>query len=410
MDKFEQLKELKKLLDNGVISQDEFNGEKRKLLNVDGESANSHHTGVIRENGAKSNKSYLYILVGVGLVVLAYWLTDGFKSFPKENTKKTPLASVNVYYEPNEIFPVHLLYLKNIKQGLIDLSITNPAASTITYEVTFGFSEFGEMESQTVSVESGSVKRLQITPFSNKLMEVFSPVNTSLLIKVSDNMGNAIYSNTWDLKVNPCDEIPWRINNEDFSKLIASWVTPKNAAVENMVGLAREELGYAVSPANKMNSEEFHDMVKAIFNTLRDEGVSYLSSTISFGEGYTQRVRLPEMSIQTKSANCIDGSVLLASMFENVGLRPYIVILPAHAIVGVSLPNNKKDVIFIETTQLGRPKLDSFLTLESTYAAATRLGNETYNEAYSKYVNEESGKFEVVDIHKAREEGVMPIN
>lgn len=175
------------------------------------------------------------------------------------------------------------------------------------------------------------------------------------------------------------------------------------------MGKVKAEIGNGIQ-VDKMSDEDFRQLVKAIFNTVRKERVAYINSTISFSEGYTQRIRLPYLTLKTKSANCIDASVLLASLFENVGLRPYIIILPEHAIVGVARPYQENDKIFIETTMLGRSTLESILSLEPAFTTATRSGKEAYNNAYSKYVNQESGRFAVIDVHKARQEGILPIN
>jgi len=96
-------------------------------------------------------------------------------------------------------------------------------------------------------------------------------------------------------------------------------------------------------------------------------------------------------------------------MFENVGLRPYIIILSEHAIVGVSRPDQVNDRIYIETKLLGRSTIESILSFESTFSAATKAGKQAYNKGYSRSINQENGIFTVIDVTKARREGVVPI-
>lgn len=362
-----------------------------------------------RSKQAKVTNFTYPIFVCFFIFSLAF-LINGCNKLPPKTEKASCKPVVNITFESDQVYPVHLFYLRNTKQGLMEISISNQSSEVKTLHISYGFTEFDSMESQTVTVEANSEKKIQLTPFANKLMTIFSPINATIQLNVVDESNATIYSNSWNIKVNPCDEMPWRIDGQDYSRLIASWVTPKNESIEDLIGKAKEEYGETVNLVEKMNNEEFYDFVKAIFDVVRDEGVTYINSTISLGKGFTQRVRLPNLSIKTKSANCIDGSVLLASLFENVGLRPYIVLLPSHAIVGVARPNHTENVLFIETTLLGRPKMESLLTLESTFSAALRSGSNTYNTAYTKYAKKENKLFTIVDIHKAREDGIMPIN
>jgi len=415
MDKYEALKDIKKIFDEGLISQDEFVKEKQKILNHSPEN-NSPSVSpkkfptVFKAMTGNSGKIALFCTVGIlALFVIVFISTNGFKKGGFINTQKGPQPSVKVYLDVEEIFPVHLFYLKNTRQGFMELTITNPSTISKNLEVSYGFTEFGEMESQTLIVEGGSVKELQITPFSTKLLEVFSPVNATLVVKVIDEQKNAVFSKSWNIKVNTCDEIPWELKNMDCTKLIASWITPRDKMVEALTNKAKAKIRSNKGSVEKMNDVEFRDLVKAIFNTVRAEGITYTDSAISFGVDYKQRVRLPRLTLETKSANSIDGSVLLASLFENVGLRPYIVILPGHVIVAVSRPVSKSGTLFIESTLLGRSKFDSFFSFESTFSAATKLGREEYSKAYSKSENNESGLFSIIDVHKARQEGVLPV-
>ena len=411
MEKFERLKELKKLLDDGIITPDEFDAEKLKVLNDEATKPASDSGKLATNNKKRTLKWIAYSCAAVLLlIVIAFIFNDVFKSMGSKNTPRNPTPFVNVYFEEEEVFPVYLLYLRNTKQGLMDFTITNPTTESKTVQVSYGFSEFGKFESLTVKIESGSVEKVSVTPYSDQLMGQVSPINATLILKVTDEQNTNIFTKSWTITVNPGDEIPWIVKNRDCTNLIASWVTPENISVDELMGKVKQKTGGNVKSVENLDNEEFRELVKAIFNTVREEKMTYINSTISFGAGYSQRIRLPELSLKTKSANSIDGSVLLASLFENAGLRPYIVILLDHAIVGVARPNQLTDRIYIETTLLGRSTLENILTLESAYTAATKKGKESYNKAYDKFVNKESGRFNVIDVYKARQEGILPIH
>jgi hypothetical protein len=356
-------------------------------------------------------KYFWYILVGLlVLFALTFKLSNGFKISKTEGSSKGPLPFVNVYFDDTEVFPVYLIYLRNTGKGLMELTITNPDVIRKNVKVTYGYSEFGGLENKIVNLESGSVTKVQITPFSPKFNDVFSPVNATLVVKVTDEKNTNLFIKTWSLKVCPGDEIPWKIRNRDCTNLIASFVTPENKSIVGLMTKARKETSGINGSVNNLNNEDFIRLVKGLLNTVKDEKINYSNSTISFGDGSAQRIRLPRLTLQSKSANSIDGSVLLASLFENAGLRSYIVILSNHAIVGVARPNHENDKIFIETTLLNRSMLANLFSFESTFMAATKSGKEAYNKAFSESVNQESGKFALIDIHKARQEGILPLN
>lgn len=399
MDNQSKIKELKRRLDIGEISQVEYENEKIKLFGSEA-----------LKPATKSNSKYVnYFLFAIIIFFAVYYIKNGKNTDGPTVSKLNQQVTVNVLFDYTDLYPVHLLYLKNKNEKLFELTMSNPADDNKRYEIQYGFSDLGPLESKTLEANPHSTNRVEITPFSSRLMSISSPMNTSLIVKVIDSNNTTIYSKTWNLKINASDEMPWKIKSQDFTPLIASWVTPKNPDVEELLGIAKAEYGSSMPEASKMSYNEFQDVVKAIFNTLRDQGISYVSSTISFGSGFAQRVRLPELTIKTKSANCIDGSVLMASMFENIGLHPYIVIMPGHAIVAVSRPNDK-NALFIETTLIGRSYVESLLTFESTFNAAIRIGQEKYTKAKAEATKEKTNLFSVIDVKNARSNGILPIN
>ncbi len=97
------------------------------------------------------------------------------------------------------------------------------------------------------------------------------------------------------------------------------------------------------------------DALAAIFTELRSRGVIYRNLSSSYFEGY-QPISLPRESLAMRAANCIDGTLLFASLLENIGFEPILHIVPGHAYVGVrSAPQASGLGVtwFIETTMVG---------------------------------------------------------
>ncbi len=372
------------------------------------------------QNIRKPKSKFFFFIIPCIIAIIFYLVISeylqnsdsGFNFYESViKSKNNSILSIATVDEiPAEFFPAHLLYLHNKKDGFIKISIHNPSLIDQYYVISYGFSELGELINKHVTVKSQEVNEFLISPFSHKLLEINSPVNFSLLLKITDSNMNVIFYKEWITRVNSYDEIPWLINGNDYSFLIGSWVTPKNRYVENLIGKVSKEYGGNVKQPRSMNDVEFDKLVKSVFNVIRDEGITYINSTISFGEGYTQRVRMPEASLKNKTANCIDGAVLFASIFENIDLRPFIVIVPGHAFIGVARENDLENKIFIETTLLGRSKIESLLSLERTYTAAKRKGSISYSNAQRNNVASKKYKFKVIDIYQWRSKGVLPMN
>ena len=83
-----------------------------------------------------------------------------------------------------------------------------------------------------------------------------------------------------------------------------------------------------------------------------------IPTSLAKSEGVvSQRVQLFEDSIAGSQANCVDGSVMFASVFEAIGLQSLLVIIPGHCMVGVFLDADRKHPVFIETTLMGKTDL-----------------------------------------------------
>ena len=66
-----------------------------------------------------------------------------------------------------------------------------------------------------------------------------------------------------------------------------------------------------------------------------------------------QRVRLPREALENKSANCLDGTILMASLLEAASLNPGIVLIPGHALLAWETNDHSNQWDYLETTMIG---------------------------------------------------------
>ena len=142
----------------------------------------------------------------------------------------------------------------------------------------------------------------------------------------------------------------------DLSHYYGAWVTPHVESVQDRIRRAVELtpqsqlLGYQGDP--KLIDEQ----VAALYQSLREAEILYVNSVIDYGATagmVTQRTRLPRESLAMRSANCIDGTVLMASLIEGISLNPAIVLVPGHAFVAWETWYGSQKWHFLETTMIG---------------------------------------------------------
>lgn len=136
------------------------------------------------------------------------------------------------------------------------------------------------------------------------------------------------------------------------------------------------------------------DVLQAIYSELKSRGLSYVNITGNFFDA-AQRVRWPSQSLSDSAANCIDGSVLFASLAELAGVDPVLIIVPGHAYFGIRArrstdPAGTGAIFPLETTMMG-----------------THSFWDAYLQGISSWLDE-TPKY-VVDIAKARAQGISPI-
>lgn len=202
----------------------------------------------------------------------------------------------------------------------------------------------------------------------------------------------------------------------DLTEHLAAWVTPRHPEVERLLHRASVHhpsvriVGYQADTATQAKrAAVVREQARAIFTALKkDAGLTYVNSRLNLGAvpGHlTQRVRLPKESLAAGgSANCIDGTVLFASLLELATLDPLIVLVPGHAFVGWKTWRGEDSYEFVETTMIHLGEFD----------AAQQKGLLSYCEAkqkghFDRALFDLVGFARLIDVSAARERKVYPL-
>ena len=169
----------------------------------------------------------------------------------------------------------------------------------------------------------------------------------------------------------------------DMSPYLGAYVTPNAPPIMAFLRVVADHhpqkklVGYQDSEAN------VEPQVRAIFDALKaDANITYVNSLIAFEADAglsSQRIRTPSESLEHGQANCIDGTVLYASLLEAASLNPAIVLIPGHAFVGYETWKDSGEWRYLETTMTG----------SGTFEQASEAGDKT--TARWSRIAEESG-------------------
>lgn len=355
------------------------------------------------------------VFLGTAALVLLVAVSSLIAAPPVDSSKATvrpalktratePTYQIKVGLD-GEVYPVFANYA-SLQQpddrswGTVDITIANSTADRLENRVAVQVLGWSDEEIQRVDVDAGAVRTFFFAPtFYSRLYNNREITAATAMVKVRDAHGQLLFTRTVPVRLRSADDIFWGPKFE-YAPFIASWVTPHDPLVEKVLSRAKEFApgrrlpGY--EEGRNAAQQELSSLVqaRAIYRALQVSGVSYVKSSMTFGRNadISERVRMPRESLRQISANCIDGAVMYASLFENLGMQPEIVLVPHHAYVGVRVAPESDKYLYIETALTGRASF-----YEAVRAAA--LGMKRYRAAQEVRI----------PIAEAREVGIYPM-
>lgn len=154
----------------------------------------------------------------------------------------------------------------------------------------------------------------------------------------------------------------------------AAYVNEENPLIDKVLRealntrIVRRFLGYQSTP------EMVDKQVYALWYVLQKRNFKYSSvsySSLSSNVVYAQRVRTFEDVLNSSQINCVDGSVLFASLLRAINITPVLVQMPGHMFVGYYTDSAKKNLTFLETTMIGDVDLDDYFPDEKLDSTRT---------------------------------------
>jgi hypothetical protein len=340
-------------------------------------------------------------------------------------------------------------YLLGERFGLVGVSI-KPVAPKTKVKVTLKENDL--MAASTWSGELAEAdKEYFIAPKVNYKFEKLRkttqqvPLNVSFAVELD---GKPAEEKTETLQVRSINDCPFGVSNDEetlddenfvagsaeIGWMFAAYVNENHPMLDKILQealatkIVNAFLGY-----QRDDPAEAVKQVFAIWTALQKRGIQYSSTTTTPGGSdvvYSQYVRFLDQSITNTQANCVDGSVLFASILRKISIKPFLVTIPGHMYMGFYLSPDKKDFVGLETTVIGagnasdeeksddpkaltalRGKLDEKVRGEKawkTFARAIQIATDDLEKNKEKFAGNDAN-YQMIDLDEAREEGIMPI-
>lgn len=283
--------------------------------------------------------------------------------------------------------------LPNYRDVLVEYDIFNLSHEKLRLKIETEILGFSEKETKTIFIHGIKNKNNQKSrgvlaqcPRLKKdiLENLNTPERATMRCKIIDeDKKEILYEETFNVDFLSKDEMVWELSdvrsNQQYNlrDFICAWITPtdKNGLLDKIRSAAREfHPDKTLGHKNPPTLDDIRLYVKAFYEYLAKEGMNYLSQPFSSKtSGNSQRVVLPERVLENKAGNCIDLTVLFASLLEALGVYSLICLTPTHAFIGWGKLTDKNAMIFLETTAVGRQDFDT----------AMELGRKAFEENFT---------------------------
>jgi hypothetical protein len=256
------------------------------------------------------------------------------------------------------------------------------------------------------------------------------PVTVTYKVEVGDEDAEEVAKTLTLRSINDCPFLMVEDGKTvDVCFMFAAYVNEQHPFVDKLL---REALntrivdsftGYQIK-----DKAEVYRQVYAVWHALTQRDLRYSDITTSSAESDTvnsQHVRLIDESINNAQANCVDGSVLMASVLRKVGIEPVLVMVPGHCYLGFYLDPEGKEIAALETTLLGSSPDGDAVAITGvdevvsdqwagqkswkTFTAALAIGGQDLTKNAENFQKSEDPDYQLITIVAARKLGILPI-
>lgn len=213
------------------------------------------------------------------------------------------------------------------------------------------------------------------------------------------------------VRLHPLDDALYYVregrDRVDLGWAFAGYVNPHDPVVDDVLAAAR--MFDPAVDAGTIDRDADLDLRRAaaVWAALEQRGLRYADGDPALSRGptvWSQRVRLLGEVWRDRRANCIDSSILIASVLERLGQHPFIILVPGHAFVGFGGEARLGTAQYLETTLLGAES-----STKVNFSAARRAGRARWRSVADTFSGRHGPAYALIDIGKARAYGIIPL-
>jgi len=244
---------------------------------------------------------------------------------------------------------------------------------------------------------------------------------TTLTTEILDENGSIVGQSQKRLMIRSPNDCPIMPSAQPtvVDDFLAGFVNENSPLVDTVLQYGQDS-GFSTSYSGYSDPRSFWNQLFSVWYSLQKRGIKYSNiaslAPPSFGGMPSQYIRFMDESILRQQANCIDGTVLLASVYKRLGFRVAIVLLktsnspapiPDHAILAVKSPSNDESHAFIDSTVMGSAQYAG----KTFQNASWENFNFSLHQAASGMEKSRNAGFtpRIIYVDDARQNGIQPI-
>lgn len=329
------------------------------------------------------------------------------------NSSNVVIGDVELDYQPC----LNYAMILNHGDAITNLVITNDSYTIwLSVELSLKGEMFDPVTIEIADIPIGASVRvddLALTPDYHKLMALTESIDTQFALTISVRGAN-IFSQSFPITLAAFDQ--WQ-GNTIYPEILAAFITPNHPAIQPVLHRASEILEQLTGD-NSLGVGMWYEKnrviatVRAVYNALLEQRIVYAEAPASYGQ-YGQRIRLADNVLTNKLGNCLDLSVLLCSCLESLHIKTTIILVHAHAFVGVwTDPTIPITAVSHDITMLTERACEDwrFLPIEATCLTRESTDFDTaVNEGLTQLRTNALNLECIIDIFQCRMDRIRPL-
>lgn len=363
--------------------------------------------------------------------------------YPENQLFPSMLISTATVQLPEEAFSTWDENSLGDRQGCIGIDATGLVQGA-KVEVTVEKNAYMQKSTFTGEVETPAEGEspLQVHPKIRYRYDLLGKVEQAVPLDITVSVkvdGVSLGEKTQTISLRPVNDCLFGVEetddtettSSDYTWLFAAYVNEDHPLVGQLLkdGLALDVVD-SYSGVQSGDSDEVLKQIFSLWCVLQQRGIKYSDITTNSRQGetvFSQSVRFIDESLALTQANCVDGSVLFASVLRKIGLNPSLILIPGHMFI--SIPLDDDTTIGLETTMIGagdQSEADVTSFPENAvevpselddcwqnFQAAVCYGTNELEENADKFKESDDADYDAdyqqIDIGDARAIGIMPI-